>query len=47
MTMTSTITPAAPVVPASGRLRPLGIDEVRITGGFWAQRQAVNGSATL
>ena len=45
--MTSTTTPATPVVPASGRLRPLGLDEVRITDGFWARRQQVNGSATL
>lgn len=47
MTMISTTTPATPVVPASGRLRPLGLDEVQITGGFWAHRQEVNGSATL
>ncbi|MDQ7994048.1 MAG: beta-L-arabinofuranosidase domain-containing protein, partial [Propionicimonas sp.] len=39
--------PAAPVVPGSGRLRPLGLDEVRITGGFWAQRQRTNAAATL
>ncbi|GAA1972770.1 glycoside hydrolase family 127 protein [Microbacterium pumilum] len=45
--MTSTTTPATPVVPAGGRLRPLGLDEVRITDGFWAQRQRVNGTATL
>ena len=36
-----------PVVPSSGRLRPLSLDEVRITGGFWAQRQRINGSASL
>ncbi|HEX6335858.1 MAG TPA: beta-L-arabinofuranosidase domain-containing protein [Jiangellaceae bacterium] len=36
-----------PVVPSSGPLRPLGLDEVRITGGFWAQRQQINGSASL
>jgi DUF1680 family protein len=47
MTMISTTTPATPVVPASGRLRPLGLDEVRITGGFWARRQSLNGTATL
>ncbi|GAA2943347.1 glycoside hydrolase family 127 protein [Microbacterium luteolum] len=39
--------PAAPVVPTRGRLRPLGVSEVRITGGFWGDRQAVNGTATL
>lgn len=36
-----------PVAPRAGRLRPLGLDEVRITGGFWAQRQSVNGRHTL
>ncbi|MFC0065205.1 glycoside hydrolase family 127 protein [Umezawaea endophytica] len=36
-----------PVVPSRGSLRPLGLGEVRITGGFWADRQRVNGSATL
>lgn len=47
MTMYDTTAPAAPVVPTRGRLRPLGLGEVRITGGFWGERQAVNGSATL
>ncbi|WP_157534288.1 beta-L-arabinofuranosidase domain-containing protein [Microbacterium sp. Leaf320] len=47
MTMFDTTTPAAPVVPTRGRLRPLGLSEVRITGGFWGDRQAVNGTATL
>ena len=47
MTMQTTTAPQAPVVPASGRLRPLGQAEVRITGGFWGDRQAVNGRDTL
>ncbi|QOC92820.1 glycoside hydrolase family 127 protein [Micromonospora craniellae] len=38
---------AAPVLPVRGRLRPLDLREVRIAGGFWAERQAVNGGATL
>jgi DUF1680 family protein len=38
---------ASPVVPTRGRLRPLGLDEVTITGGFWARRQQVNAMATL
>jgi uncharacterized protein len=38
---------AAPVRPANGALQPLGVDEVRLTDGFWAQRQAVNGKSTL
>ncbi|MDF2808471.1 MAG: hypothetical protein K0S43_3417 [Cellulosimicrobium sp.] len=36
-----------PVVPATGRLQPLGLAQVRITGGFWAERQEVNRAATL
>jgi len=36
-----------PVDPRRGRLRPLGLDEVRITGGFWGDRQRINGAATL
>ena len=39
--------PAAPAVPRSGRLRPLGLDEVAITGGFWGRRQETNSRATL
>ncbi|MGY4741769.1 glycoside hydrolase family 127 protein [Streptomyces sp. ATMOS53] len=36
-----------PVAPTGGRLRPLGLDEVRITGGFWARRRETNATATL
>jgi uncharacterized protein len=36
-----------PVVPGSGRLRPLGISEVEITAGFWGRRQQVNSEATI
>ncbi|MEV0154286.1 beta-L-arabinofuranosidase domain-containing protein [Micromonospora sp. NPDC050686] len=36
-----------PAAPRTGRLRPLGLDEVRITGGFWAERQSVNHRHTL
>lgn len=48
MTM-HTISPApqAPAVPSRGRLRPLGLGDVRITGGFWGDRQRVNGRHTL
>jgi hypothetical protein len=35
-----------PVAPRAGRLRPLGLDEVTITGGFWGERQRVNGEVT-
>jgi DUF1680 family protein len=36
-----------PVAPGRSGLRPLGLYEVRITGGFWGRRQEVNASATL
>lgn len=36
-----------PVIPSRGALRPLGLAEVRVTGGFWAGRQQINGTATL
>jgi len=36
-----------PVAPSAGRLRPLGMGEVRLTGGFWADRQHVNATASL
>ncbi|HEY3337412.1 MAG TPA: beta-L-arabinofuranosidase domain-containing protein [Propionicimonas sp.] len=45
--MLTTRVPATPVHPSTGRLRPLGLDEVRITGGFWARRQRTNAAATL
>jgi len=54
MTMTSSTStsasatePVGPAAPSRGSLRPLGIDEVRITGGFWADRQRVNAEATI
>lgn len=38
----------APVMPlAATSLRPLGIDQVRLVGGFWADQQRRNGTATL
>ncbi|MGW0823285.1 glycoside hydrolase family 127 protein [Streptomyces sp. NPDC002845] len=36
-----------PVVPARGPQRPLGMDEVAVTGGFWATLQTTNATATL
>jgi uncharacterized protein len=36
-----------PVVPERGTLRPLGLDEVRLTAGHWAERQAVNAEHTI
>ncbi|MEJ3744901.1 beta-L-arabinofuranosidase domain-containing protein [Actinomycetes bacterium KLBMP 9797] len=45
--MSGTAPTAAPVLPVRGRLRPLGLGDVRIAGGFWAERQSVNGVASL
>lgn len=36
-----------PAAPTRGRLRPLGIGDISITGGFWADRQALNASAII
>lgn len=36
-----------PVAPTRGALRPLGLSEVEITGGFWGRRQTVNATASL
>ncbi|TMR21277.1 glycoside hydrolase family 127 protein [Nonomuraea turkmeniaca] len=38
---------SSPVLPSHGRVRPLGLTQVSITGGFWGSRQAVNATATL
>ena len=48
--MTGTIALAdrgKPVAPSRGALRPLGLNEVSITGGFWAEKQAVNADASI
>ncbi|MFG6201523.1 glycoside hydrolase family 127 protein [Nonomuraea sp. JJY05] len=37
----------SPVLPSHGRVRPLGLAQVSISGGFWGSRQAVNAAATL
>jgi uncharacterized protein len=42
-----TVTMMRPVDWDGGRLRPLGIDEVRLTGGFWGDRQRLNGEVIL
>ena len=36
-----------PVAPSTGALRPLGLQDVRITGGFWGDRQETNRASTL
>ncbi|WIB62895.1 beta-L-arabinofuranosidase domain-containing protein [Curtobacterium sp. MCBD17_040] len=35
------------VAPTTGRLRPVPMTDVTITGGFWGDRQATNARATL
>ncbi|MGW7202380.1 glycoside hydrolase family 127 protein [Streptomyces sp. NPDC054837] len=45
--MNKELSTVLPVAPTRGRLRPLGLDEVRITGGFWAGRRHVNATASL
>jgi len=47
MTLTTTPTIATPALPSTGAVRPLGLGEVVITGGFWGDRQAVNRRGTL
>ncbi|ASO20792.1 hypothetical protein FHR81_001760 [Actinoalloteichus hoggarensis] len=36
-----------PVAPSHGTLTPLRLDEVRLTSGFWADRQRINRENTL
>ena len=36
---------ARPVAPSTGVLRP--IDEVRLDGGFWGERQKLNASTII
>ncbi|MEG3615409.1 glycoside hydrolase family 127 protein [Isoptericola haloaureus] len=46
VTTTATRRPV-PVIPARGALRPLGLDEVELTGGFWAERQRRNAEVSI
>ena len=36
-----------PVAPSRGRWRPLGLDEVRIEGGFWGDLQRLNATTMI
>jgi DUF1680 family protein len=36
-----------PVSPTRSRLRPLSMDEIRLTGGFWGSKQDLNGDAII
>ncbi|HEX6351567.1 glycoside hydrolase family 127 protein [Actinophytocola sp.] len=40
-------TGGCPVVPTQGTLRPLGLGEVHLVGGFWGTRQQINSDATI
>ncbi|MBI5160640.1 MAG: glycoside hydrolase family 127 protein [Micrococcales bacterium] len=45
--MTITTAAVLPVQPSTGVRRPLGLESVRITGGFWERMQRVNAANTL
>lgn len=36
-----------PVAPSSGRLQPVGLNDVDITGGFWGRMQELNAGAII
>lgn len=40
-------TGGSPVVPTRGALRPLGLGEAHLVGGFWGTRQQVNSESTI
>jgi DUF1680 family protein len=46
-TATTTAATMVPVAPTAGALQPLRLDEVAITGGFWADMQQRNGSSSI
>ncbi|MFF0265133.1 glycoside hydrolase family 127 protein [Kribbella sp. NPDC004536] len=41
------MTSRSPAATTKGRRHPLGLDQVRISGGFWAPRQARNGAGAI
>jgi DUF1680 family protein len=43
----TTTSASIPVDPSRGALRPLAVSNVRIDGGFWADKQELNASAIL
>ena len=46
-TTTPRAQPTGPVAPRQSALRPLGLDEVRITGGLWGGAQQLNGRVII
>ena len=45
--MTTTIATGGPVAPTTSLLMPLPLDEIRIVGGFWGERQELNARVIL
>lgn len=43
----SELSSGRPIAPSTGVLRPLGLGEVRVTGGFWGDLQHVNATAII
>lgn len=41
------VAPAIPVLPSRGRFRPLGVGDVRVNGGFWAEMQERNAGTMI
>lgn len=46
-TVARTSRAVAPVIPVRGRLQPIGVESVGITGGFWGDLQALNREAII
>jgi uncharacterized protein len=47
MTIVATAQSGRPVVPTLGVLRPLGLNDVSIDGGFWGERQELNAAVII
>jgi hypothetical protein len=47
LTDATTVDHGRPVAPSRGALNPLGLDQVRLDGGFWADRQALNATTMI
>ncbi|MFU8947844.1 glycoside hydrolase family 127 protein [Mycetocola zhadangensis] len=45
--LTETSSSAVPVAPSRGTLRPLSLNQVRIQGGFWSEKQELNATAII
>ncbi|NCT90529.1 glycoside hydrolase family 127 protein [Cellulomonas sp. APG4] len=47
MPASTTAARGLPVAPSRGRLRPLGLDQVSIDGGFWGELQQLNATTMI